>query len=201
MSCKGLPKRQYPCIGEGSYFIQTFSTINMSINSLDVIESLSNHECFYTCPFIENPHFSNVQELDDVAIGRKVFKVRMRFKHGPAICYRGMLYNLFKYLLLLFIQEQKQIKYTKNSTKCQPIRRTSRGLLITVTPTRTIIITIIIWLIIRKPYPADPTVLGSALPGHVCFQLWLQQGPRTTWKKPTRLMYQLLSHDHFFTSS
>lgn len=137
MSCKGLPKRQYPFIREGSYFIQTFSTINMSINSLDVIESLSNHECFYSCPFIENPRFSNVQGLDDVAIGRKVFTVRMRFKHGPAICYRGMFYDLFKYLLLLFMQKQKQIKYTKNSTKCQPLQSTSQGLVITITSTRT----------------------------------------------------------------
>lgn len=158
LSCKGLPKRQYPCIREGSYFIQIFSIITMSINSLDVVESLLNHECFYTCAFIENPRFSNVQGLDDVAIERKVFKVRMRFKHRPAICYRGMFYDLFKYLLFLFIQEQKQIKHTKNSTKCQLIQRTSQGLVITITPTRTIT-TIVIWLINGKTCPADPTYI------------------------------------------
>lgn len=60
MSCKGLPKRQYPFIREGSYFIQTFSTINMSINSLDVIESLSNHEYFLVALSLKILVLSNV---------------------------------------------------------------------------------------------------------------------------------------------
>lgn len=138
--------------------------------------------CFHLKSSQQNP-FSNVQGLDDVAIERKVFKVRMRFKHRPAICYRGMLYDLFKYLFLLFIQEQKQIKHTKNSTKCQPIRRTSRGLVITITPTRTIT-TIVIWLINGKTCPADPTCQEVLFQVTFLFNFGYSRGQEQSRKNP-----------------